>query len=65
MDAALTVDYQTYSCQYVAVCDPLSADRAATGEAMAEIILDGKATTTDISQLDPARFARRRMRTRA
>lgn len=34
----------------------------ATGEAMAEIMLDGSATTTDISQLDPARFVGRRGR---
>jgi len=27
---------------------------------MAEIILDGAATTTDIAQLDPARFVGRR-----
>jgi glycine/D-amino acid oxidase-like deaminating enzyme len=32
----------------------------ATGEAMAEIILDGAAKTTDVSQLDPARFVGRR-----
>lgn len=35
---------------------------AATGEAMAEIMLDGSATTTDISGLDPARFVGRRGR---
>ena len=33
---------------------------AATGEAMAEIMVDGAAKTTDISQLDPARFVGRR-----
>ena len=34
----------------------------ATGEAMAEIILDGAATTTDVNRLDPARFVGRRGR---
>lgn len=34
----------------------------ATGEAIAEIILDGRATTTDVSQLDPGRFVGRRGR---
>lgn len=29
---------------------------------MAEIILDGSATTTDVSQLDPGRFVGRRGR---
>ena len=33
---------------------------AATGEAMAEVMIDGAAKTTDISQLDPARFVGRR-----
>lgn len=31
----------------------------ATGEAITEIILDGRATTTDVSQLDPGRFVGR------